>query len=664
MDVTKPAIQIFYGKYLDAITNEIPADHIPVEKNGPFGITLEPGKPNFPTNDTATITLANLDADGTELYPKQWFIDESKSEAEGAVYPFELFFRVYTYGEAAFTGIYGEKKYSVNNDEVTISLNSIVGLLDKKDRALKTLKFNQADLISKDAAPTHDMDSGVDLNGNATDHESLKFRIDYSVYEGQTGSSNQLAIDFLESYFANSEILTHLRIDLTTLSFDEANSDGNNDVYNYTKKFSCFVKIKEQTVLTRVDLVLELHYGDANPTPGSFAPSAIVQLDLDIYHAKNTNETIGGRKVLQIGRFFEDSDGSDLTTSNKYDIVIHSPNRPGNSDCFLNAVDLNFSEVLVVAFDQGWIHGTRWDFTTGSDWEVLESELNRDYFDVFELTLDSISKFYKSFYSNPVNADFFDITNAGTTGRKAFIADALMFNWIGEKNTTKDLIVSLARQTNCYLYADAMGKIVYQSRSLHEDDYISETTPSSAVDLDSSDYFFSSGQTEDFGFDTFEIEVPLDIVEINNLVSDQDQLIYVNENGEAYQPGLRNTDLELSGFRIYDLAVPQTEYVDEFPLWRLSPSDPSFPSYTADLMDEFLQQPVALASGYAKRFVWPTEFIYPKLPGQHYPTIKEGGLMYRDKDGVRTIFLVTRIDRSTEMFKTIELKKEAEWEVM
>ncbi len=652
MDVTKPAIQIFYGKYLDAITNEIPADHIPVEKNGPFQITLEPGKPNFPTNDTATITLANLDADGTELYPKQWFIDESKSEAEGAVYPFELFFRVYTYGEAAFTGIYGEKKYSINNDEVTISLNSIVGLLDKKDRALKGVNYSNIQIYQTLDDTSDDYVSGEDLNGDPIGFSTMSFYlfverdIRWVTDEDEVKSSPE----FLE--FMELDIIKYLNLDNPDLYATGA-PGVQETVYEYYH--SLFIQINDQTILTTVLIGVYDFLGYGSPK------NYDLRLGIKVFHANNTNYETADFIILQRGRFFKENGESYSSISG---VEMSANPEAVNLTVYLPSNDYYKKSLIKDGFLNGttFMHGTP---VVGLNPFVIQaSALNTDYIDVFSYTLESISEFYSNFFETPGSADFFDITNVLSAGRKAFIADALMFNWIGEKNTTKDLIVSLARQTNCYLYADAMGKIVYQSRSLHDDDYVSETTPASAVDLDSSDYFFSSGQTEDFGFDTFEIEIPADIVEINNLVSDQDQLIYVNENGEVDQPGLRNTRLELSNFRLYNLAVPEEKYASNLPLFRKSPEDNTFPGYTANLMGDFIQHPVTLAAAYAKRFVWPTEFIYPKLPGQHYPTIKEGGLMYRDKDGVRTIYLVTRIDRSAEMFKTIELKKEAEWEVV
>lgn len=233
----------------------------------------------------------------------------------------------------------------------------------------------------------------------------------------------------------------------------------------------------------------------------------------------------------------------------------------------------------------------------------------------------------------------FDTSRLISRNRHAFFADPIFFGWVDKK--LSEILVGAAWQTTAYLFTTAEGKLALHSRDWFETlpDLYQPGYPATLL----ADQYLEpiSGVERENGFSSYSIEHPVDVVEINNVASDETKKIYVDANVKQVVevidrsgtehltwetldgPSANNKELKTSNFRIYDLGVPsQNEVAEDIPVLRLSPTDPAWPhSHT---LDDFLPTPLIQAIRFAKSFQWPVETINDEFFRLRYPDLAIG----------------------------------------
>lgn len=239
--------------------------------------------------------------------------------------------------------------------------------------------------------------------------------------------------------------------------------------------------------------------------------------------------------------------------------------------------------------------------------------------------------------------DLFDTSKLIDRNRMAFYADPVFFGWIDK--SLVEILVGVAWQTTAYLYTTSEGKIAIHSRDWYVDNvddvYVDAGSYSEQTLLDAS-LEPTSGIERENGFQSYSLEHPIDIIEINNLRSDETETIIAGglevvseveiidrsggtriEEQVSRFPASKNQELKTSNFRIFDLGVPsQNEITEGIPVLRLSPLDPAWPHL--ETIDDFIPTPKTQLFRFYESFKWPVETIQVEAFRPDYPNLEIG----------------------------------------
>lgn len=568
--------KITYGKYINNLSKEIPSEHIIIADFGDVSRSVEPGEPNKPTVEELSFKLANLDPQGVERYPKEFWEAQSRTAAEGAYQANQIYFRVEVAGGVQFLGMMKGVSYSKYNATCTISLSDVMEIFDDSDKSLLTsFKFQTKCVFTRTSGNDHphtdgnNLDNAKSLDNQTINHASHMFILDYD-------SDSTTVLD--------SDIAVHLGWD-------------NNDFGTYREFIrSAWVQVNEITLLTRVRffqkretnnfIAIDVWHNHEDPVVTDIDPNDFFDPELTyLYHR---------------GQYL-DSDGERLDSGNggvDVSLVLHEPDLGNGTPSILHIDDTPLNE--------DWIFGV--PFSQESGYIQVGSD-SYSYFDVVDVITEAAQNEINEVHSDSGEAyiDLFDTSRVTTLHRKAFWADVAMTGLA--ENTLSEALVGMARQTSSWLYTNRFGQIVVHSRN-YVDDVISGAAHSEPV-LDI-DWEYLDGDSLDSGFTTYEAEVPFDIIEINNLISDKTSTFISDSVGLRNQPALRNKKISLSNFRLTDLAVPLDPNPFGMPVLRYSPNDASWPhSHT---LENFLPKPQEQLRVMAESFGYPEEITRIKIP--------------------------------------------------
>lgn len=651
-------IEIYHGKYLDDITNKIPAAHIDPDKNGDISKAIEPGKPNFPAPDSVRITLENLDAEGNERYDFAWFDSNSRTQAEGAQSPYEMFLQIKVWGSVVFTGVYKSRSYGIDREQVTVQLKDVTYLIQNDQRwMLKPYILDEALLQFKYATGNseNELSDAYDLEGNSIDHEKLAFQLYQQINSTQavdTEPANPAAPNPLYDSLYEHLFGTAYAFQATEPAAPSV-GDTNSNVVTDSADYYTFVQISDNTILTRVqvDFVHTFEYEiQGSPSGDQHYKRKRIDYDLWLWHADNGNYTENGKTVLERGRFFEDDAGTNLSTGNTYRLTLWEPNHGHDDDILINLTDFQGGPI------PGFIHGALYE-DDGTRLDLVQGASGYDSFDVILLTQTAIEREYSHYFTG--NADLFDISKAAGKHRRCFWADVLMTGWLGEKQKKiADIIVAAARQCNNYLYTTPDGKIAFHDRTWWKSYTDSNQLPAGSISLDDYPYQYHKGEVEDGGYESFSIEYPVDIIEINNVEQDAKEQLSVDNAGIRTKQSLRDKELSISNYRarISDLGVPNERFKGLRKVFRYSPGDASYAP--AHALDDFVNDAIAQAVEFAESLTWPTRYIYPQLSTIDFPGLELGSYMHKQTSnaGEYEVYLVTRINYTPDLWKKCELQ--------
>lgn len=216
--------------------------------------------------------------------------------------------------------------------------------------------------------------------------------------------------------------------------------------------------------------------------------------------------------------------------------------------------------------------------------------------------------------------DFFDVSKLHEHHRLAFFSDVIMFGWL-EQNVIESL-VSAAWQVSAQVFTVRGSKIAIHSRNWFETFPEAINDPDfDAVLLLDQDWEPTSGNTYDEGFKSYETTPPVDIVEINNVISKSKTPIYADRNGARNTPTLKNKPVRTGNFRTHDLGVQSRGNV-----LRYSPDDNLAP-YAFGL-ERFLPTAQTQLNLLASTFFFPNPTTRLRIYLPDYPTIDLGSYVY------------------------------------
>lgn len=607
----EPIYRIYYGKYPDQLTNEIPNEHITNVEGLQFRI--EPGKPAEPKIDEVNFRLKNLDHNGEEIYPREWFQQQSLSHENGAVAPLQLFFRIemVEYGQKGFTGVVSNKKYGKWRESVEVTVKDPRSLIRESDvYMLKPFTFEQFSISDRYETQSKSFpdfwDTGFDLEGTELTDDVLKMGSAIETSKESTWDE----VHFDHDYFDHRNF-NQLMNDYQPNFGAVAIGDTGNDRVNTTDTYrSTYVQIGESTILTRIFESIVAYGRKISADPTEYEYWAVYQLW--VVHANNGNiQDEEGNTILERGRFFADDKGNEIKPGEKYDVTIYDPNFGFDNDILLDE-PRGFSDEDSVHYVNGY------PVTIRQDEETYDISSAEGYFDTLSETLLTFEdELYSRYYGDPNNVELFDYDKATTYNRQAFRADLMLFGWMDTNPT--DIIVNLAMQLNCYLYFNEAGKIVFHHRLLHED-YLPDQLPPGAFEVQLQDIEPIGEQKDDYGFDSYKIEYT-DRIPINNVESDNTKKRYVGSDGIRNRPALRSSDITINAYRSDDLGVPTRNFAYDMPVFRYSPASDDHGGIpgVSDGIDNFIPMPEQQAQNFAKSWqypvsLWPIQWDMPKYP--------------------------------------------------
>lgn len=577
------AYRIYHGKYPDLIINEIPNKNIKSVDGLQF--SMEAGKPGEPKVDGISFTLENLDYNGNERYDDAWVDNNSRSQAEGGLFPQQLFFSVeIPDSDVAFTGVLDTKKYSAYRNEVVVSVKSLLELT--RDNNLKML--NEIRLGSCEFYDPLDNFSGTDLNGDPIYAQYMVC----SILHDMTGRQR------LIEHFGYSDIS----------QVPEGAPDGYSPGYDGPLFFDglAFLKVNEITLLVNLQI------------------GRTGYIDLYFWHMNNDNITAEEGVILQRGRFFRNEEGDDLDPVG-HDVTVYLPNVGHTPTVMINSTEMS-SDFFI-----GGIRTTDPDFSTGS-FSVKESGEHGDYIDLFNYTTDYLQEsLFSRYYFGPAG----NFVKSFSRDLYVFWADLIMFGWAAN---TSDVMVNLATAVNSYLFMNEQGKIVFQDRIKHTAS-LPGGLPPGAFEANLEDIQPLGSQDNSYGFDSFQIEFG-DRIPVNNVEADEKHTITVDETGEREEPALRNTTLDIGIYRTDNLGSPPV--ANGLPLLRRTPISSLFPG-PSGMMDSFIDQPVAQAKRFAQSLSYPLTIWNIQWDMTKYPDAGIGGYFYVDWDSEKRVYLIRQI---------------------
>jgi hypothetical protein len=616
-----PKYRIYYGKYPDTCTIEIPNTHIR-SVNFP-SYRIEPGKPGEPKIDSYSFVLENFNQDGSERYDTAWFETNSRSSAEGATIPFQLFFRIIVADtNIDYVGVMDRKKPGRWNETVEVSVKHILTMaLDGNKRMLKRFSFSGLRQYTGtgDYVDTS-LVEGQDVEGNDIEVESMTLWVQSVVPEFQSTLAAAKSDPVLTNML-NHEFLTHLGLN----DIDDWTISAGVQEIMYEDPRIAFVKIGEITMLTLIEVFRETNY----QTNGNDQYRIVAGWGFNVWHANNSNIDEDDQLVLQRGRFFKDKNGTEFSSSDLIDVDIFDFNQGFDQDILVHQDDHNL--------DQLWLHGVRYTTSSG-DFTLLISALDYDVVDILELTTSSISShlFADLFSSSITSDDLFYTSNKGS-GVYVFFADIMQYGWMND--SIGEVLVDLAMQTNSYLFVNEAGKIVFQDRLKH-DSTLPDALPSGAFELQLSDINPLGTIDDSRGFESYEIAFK-DRLEINNQELSTSYKKFVDQNGEVANASLRNSKVTIGNYRTSDLGVPGNNDHPDMPVFRYSPDHASFP-LVLDLED-FIPDPVTQAQRFAASFSYPVRIWDVEISMAKYSQPGIGKYCWVSENGVNNVYLIKEL---------------------
>ncbi|MEQ8578148.1 MAG: hypothetical protein RIC57_09245 [Balneola sp.] len=616
-----PTYRIYYGKFPDLTSNEIPTAHIR-EVNFP-SYRIDPGKPGEPKISSLRFTLDNLSHDDTERYDRSWVETNSRSEGEGATLPDQLFFKVVVTGtNIEYLGVLSGKSYGAYKATATFTIKSLLSFIqESKLKMLKEFTFEECELISKSDAgigtsEVSGIPDGFDLESNAIGLELLTFRITVA------SSASWLALNIKNSIkngWNFHRLLTYSKPSNPSPSFPTRNALDKHPVY---------IKIGETTLLTTLQESF-LYQQE----PNGFADFQ-GSMNFNVWHAKNGNIQNGDQTTLERGRFFKDSEGTDYEVGDKVSITLYEYKYYGFSVVTDRASDVAARRIDLFD-DAEFLHGCEVSYTGDPATQYDVEESAESYFDILDRTIHLVEgRLLDVFYNNSENSSIFDLSQASTKGRYVFWSDLMHFGWIN--NSISETIVDLSIQTNSYLFINEAGRIVFQDRLIHEST-LPGSLPSGSSEVKLEDIKPLNDEDDSKGFSSYEVTYK-DILEINNQISSEEFKIYVTKEGSVIRPDLRNTELKVENYRSSNLGVPGSNDPSELPAFRYSPEDGSFPGSLT--LDDFINDPITQAENFAKSFSYPVIIWDIEIGMNEYPNAGIGKYIWVAIDGINKVYFI------------------------
>jgi hypothetical protein len=618
-----PKYRIYYGKYPDTCTNEIPNTHIR-SVNFP-SYRIEPGKPGEPKIDSYSFVLENFNQDGSERYDTAWFETNSRSSAEGATIPFQLFFRIIVADtNIDYVGVMDRKKPGRWNETVEVSVKHILTMaLAGNKRMLGNFSI-KASLYAIDTQPIGTIEGGYDLENVAIDFEMLDFTLnrlllrdlDEENFETDLRSNS----NFLS--FINNDWFVHLGKNVAS-DFGNFSSYGQtNTLYNETRP--CFVKIDDQVILTKVVFKILEKLFETSTT------DYICYATAEIWHAANSVIDEDNVIVLPRGRFYSDSKGTDFAVKDSFEITFLDTNLGNDADIIVQ----NDHSLFVT--DQ-WIHGVEYE-EVSNYLNLKNASSNISVVNIVEETAKAlVENLFDDLFSGSLSlSSIFDIDGTGK-GKHVFFADIMQYGWMND--SIGEVLVDLAMQTNSYLFVNEAGKIVFQDRLKH-DSTLPDALPSGAFELQLSDINPLGTIDDSRGFESYEIAFK-DRLEINNQELSTSYKKFVDQDGEVANASLRNSKVTIGNYRTSDLGVPGNNDHPNMPVFRYSPDHASFP-LVLDLED-FIPDPVTQAQRFAASFSYPVRIWDVEISMAKYSQPGIGKYCWVSENGVNNVYLIKEL---------------------
>lgn len=616
--MAQPEYRIYYGKYRDELNSEIPNSDI--VSCGDLSFKIEPGKPAEPTIDGLSFTLKNLDHNGNELYGDDWVENNRRTQAEGANRTNEIIFRVeLTTLNKSIVGVVSKIEYGNWRETVTISIDSLLGIVSKYPvPMLKKIKLENCELVGRF---NHD---GTDLDGNPINFQSLRFMIWDVPFDPEPLSDYGIP---------DLEVLNHFFSD----GGDLASPNPGAENFESTGEINSFVKIEDNTFLTTIN-VFKTKSRDSDGRYNNY-------VDMFVYHIDNDIEG----NVLERGKYFAGDSGEELQVNERYNIELLEVDRGYTENVVLDDDDLPFRKFFggVPVIDQG--EGTENGIPI-EDFVIQDEEYADDpYFNpgisndgdvlnIFGNTLHWLNdKIYSRFYNNFSGQDIFDISKTPNNKQYVFWGDLKMFGW--EENKLGDIFVNLGMQMNCYVYGKEDSSIAFHHRLYHED-YLPDSLPPNSFEVDIGDINPRGHAYNQESFETYEIAFG-DVIEINNVVSDDEFEAVINDEGITNNAALNSSSLEVNTYRTFDLGVPHYGETTVMPKLRRSPLNPNF-ALSLDL-DDFIPTAVEQATNFAKSWIYPETIWKISWDMDKYPNTAIGAYFWVTHRGKNRVYFIREI---------------------
>lgn len=394
-----PHIQIFYGKYVNQIENEIPGEHIMLEGVSEVTRSMEPGEPNLPTTDQFTFQLSNLNEEGEQLYPFSFWEEQSRQPEEGATQDLELFFRIVIFGQPMFTGIVKSIQYSRDQADCNITINDLTELFISADvNMLKSYEISElpAPQIDIPGEGFNDLDPALDINGNPVEHESMTWMLDATSW-----SSTQDGTPTFDKLDRDGNPRSPFAFHLGWGELDYVTPVSSNDGLILDEQDRpVYVQIDEITLWTRCHLWVRQKMNDAGTRFRQ-------ELWVTIWHS--AEPVVGGR--IPRGRFLVDNEFITEQTE-AVDIIFHDYNVGFDDDIAISEQQL--------PVDQNFIFGCSF---TKLDSNIRLTNASYSFFDLLELTTKILNTSVSNRFTSQGLTGSVTITSVSTSGDPATFAE-------------------------------------------------------------------------------------------------------------------------------------------------------------------------------------------------------------------------------------------------
>lgn len=605
-------VQIKYGKYWDQVTEDFPMEHVILDSFSDITRGIEQGRINLPTQNGLTFSIANLDPDGEERYPMLWWRARERTQAEGAFRPLQIYFEIYVHGALQFRGMMNDLRYTTFNARCVISLETVIQTISGSEvPLLRSFEFESRCMTVATPGQTgqeggNTLDPLLSLDGEVIQHEALSFSLDEAVQYG--------SMPILDSDFAR-----HLGWDN-----NDYLAPGGGSGIRLSPQRSAWVQINDITLLTQVQFVQSSASG-TTPDGERYRTRLFVW----VYHNAEPPIEIdegGGDAVIipQRGQFI-DEDGQKIAPdfNARHTLILHEP----ASQFAQEGALIQFAETPL---GNRFIFGTPFVEQPGN---IQATQAAYSFFNVLDTVISLANRYMNDIHCLGTGNNFFNKTYITGEHQQAFWADIAMYNFAGD--TLEEALTHVTQQLTAVMYVRSDGRIAIHSRDMGQD-ILDNGFPGIAT-ISDADWERLDGLKYDHGWDTYEAEIPEDIIEINNVVSDTEKKIWATQVGLQDFPSLRNYPVTLSNYRIHDLGVPSAEENITIPVLRYSPGNPNWPHGTT--LDDFLPTPQIQIHIIAESLPFPTTttsmsvgewFLRPD--GSGLPALDVGDYIYDSEE--------------------------------